>query len=692
MKSKNKNVSFFSNVKSQFNIKTTLELIFNDIQSGRWKTEIEQMRFAKHNEKDEMYSELKKNLNCFTTSLTYKDKRDKNLVLEYNGIMSLDYDGLPRGEIDDIRNSINADHNTFCCFLSPSGLGFKIFVKIDSNSDNHKIAFNQVSDYYDELLKIDSDKSCKDKGRLCFVSYDNNLFLNKNSITFKVRNKILEIKKVNQKISREGKIAIGGRNTHLTSMAGSMNRKGLSYDSLLAALMIENQQKFTEPLPEYEVISICKSITSYESEEPLTPKFKQEKPIEDSFYNSLPESILTDFIDIITPHSESSKMGLAFSFLTSLGNIIGRKIYHKVESDKHYSNLFMCLVGGTSTGRKGTSWGRVKSFFKLVDSDWVSQNIKGGLYNGVGLIHSVRDEKKEYSKKEKVEVIVDTGVIDKRLLAVQTEFVTVLNLSKGDSNIISSVLRDAWDGGTLTTLIKNSRDIATNPHISIIGHITPTELNQSISKSDLSNGFANRFLWVFVEMTKELPFGGDLDDSELIPIAEKVKDIIKWVNSKNEIKMIWDEEAKGAWIECYSDLVKDFDGVLGTVTSRAAPQVLRLTILFAIMDKNKIMSKKHLESALILWRYSLQSADYIFGNNMNGKIQNKILVELENKKVSLTKTEIHKLFNNHIPKGDIDTSLSYLLQIGKISKRKEQTNGKPKTIYYLNEDYAKKEN
>jgi len=692
MRSKNKNVSFFSNVKSQSNIKTTLELIFNDIQSGRWKTEIEQMRFAKHNEKDEMYSELKIKLNCFTPSATFKDKRDKDLVLEYSGVMSLDYDGLLREKVDDIKNVINSDLNTYCCLISPSGLGLKVFVKIDSDCDNHKIAFNQVRLYYDALVGIESDKSCKDVGRLCFVSYDDKLYYNPDSVIFMVSDEIVDNKKVLSNIVMDDKIAKGGRNNHLTKLSGVMNRKGMNYESILAALKIENRKNFNEPLPEYEVISICKSITSYESEDPTTTKLKQNKPIEDNFYNSLPESILTDFIDIITPHSESSKMGLAFSFLTSLGNIIGRKIYHKVESDKHYSNLFMCLVGGTSTGRKGTSWGRVKSFFNLVDSDWVRQNIKGGLYNGVGLIHSVRDEKKEYSKKEKEEVIVDTGVIDKRLLAVQTEFVTVLNLSKGDSNIISSVLRDAWDGGILTTLIKNSRDIATNPHISIIGHITPSELNQSISKSDLSNGFANRFLWVFVEMTKELPFGGDLDDSELIPIAEKVKDIIKWVNSKNEIKMIWDEEAKGAWIECYSDLVKDFDGVLGTVTSRAAPQVLRLIILFAIMDKNNIMSKKHLESALILWRYSLQSADYIFGNNMNGKIQNRILVELENEKVSLTKTEIHKLFNNHIPKGDIDTSLSYLLQIGKISKRKEQTNGKPKTIYYLNEDYAKKEN
>lgn len=693
MESKNSNVSFFSSVSSQSNTKTTLELIFNDIQSGRWKAVIEQMRFAKHNEKDEMYSELKIKLNCFTPSATFKDKRDKNLVLEYRGIMSLDYDGLIREEIDVIKNIINAELNTYCCFISPSGLGLKVFVKIDSNRDNHTTAFNQVRDYYDALVGIESDKSCKDVGRLCFVSYDKALYLNLNSETFSIKEiSICNSKSDSTTIHSHNAIIKGARNNYLTSVAGALVNKDLCQKAILSALLEENNEKCNPKLSDKEVRGIVNSITKYESEDPIIPVFKKLKPLENDFYKLLPSNVLTEFIDIVSPHSESSIMGLIFSFITSLGNILGKKMYHKVEGDKHYGNLFICLVGGTSTGRKGTSWGRVRSLFDLVDPDWVSSNIKGGLYNGVGLIHSVRDEKKIYSKKEKGKIIVDEGVKDKRLLAVQTEFVSVLSLSKGESNIISQVLRDAWDGGTLTTLIKHSRDISTNPHISIIGHITPTELTDNISKSDLSNGFANRFLWVFVEMTKELPFGGDLKDSDLKLIVVKVKSIIDWVNDQKEIEMIWDEGAKQTWRDSYGDLVQDFEGVLGTVTSRAAPQVLRLTMLFAVMEKDNVMKKEHLKAALTLWKYALKSADFIFEDNMNGKTQNKILLGLTTNHNGLTKTQIHKLFNNHVSKEDINTSLSYLSQFEWIYKQTIPTNGKNKTIYFLELNNEKKEN
>ena len=692
MENKNIKVSFFQNVKSQINTITTLELIFKDIKNGKWANEIEQIRLAKATNRDEEYYKLKIKLNCFTPSATFKDKRDKNLVLTYSGIMSIDYDGLQREEVDEIKNIIISNPNTYGCFISPSGNGIKVFVKIDSNKENHLIAFNQARDYYDALVGLNSDKACKDVGRLCFVSYDQDLYCNMDSDTFmvNVKGNIIKPKIVN--IDNSNSIVKGGRNNHLAQLCGTMNRRNMSYDSILAALNIENQKKCIPPLSDFEVSTICNSITKYESEDPIIPVFKKQKPLENDFYKLLPSNVLTEFIDIVSPHSESSVMGLAFSFITSLGNILGKKIYHKVEGDKHYGNLFICLVGGTSTGRKGTSWGRVKSFFKLVSPEWVELNIKGGLYNGVGLIHSVRDEKKAYSKKEKGKIIVDEGVKDKRLLAVQTEFVSVLSLSKGESNIITQVLRDAWDGGNLTTLIKNNRDISTNPHISIIGHITPTELLDNISKSDLSNGFANRFLWVFVQMTKELPFGGDLKDSDLMSIVEKVRSIIEWVNVQKEIEMIWDEGAKQTWRDSYGDLVQDFEGVLGTVTSRAAPQVLRLTMLFAVMEKDNVMKKEHLKAALTLWRYALRSADFIFGNNMNGKTQNKILLGLTTYKKGLSKTQIHKLFNNHALKEDINASLSYLSQIGKIYKQTIPTNGKNKTIYFLELNNEKKEN
>ena len=59
------------------------------------------------------------------------------------------------------------------------------------------------------------------------------------------------------------------------------------------------------------------------------------------------------------------------------------------------------------------------------------------------------------------------------------------------------------DGKTLSQLIKNNKDVATNPHISIVAHITAEELKEKISRNDLFNGFANRFR-IYSIRTKEL--------------------------------------------------------------------------------------------------------------------------------------------------------------------------------------------
>lgn len=54
-----------------------------------------------------------------------------------------------------------------------------------------------------------------------------------------------------------------GRNNHLTSLAGSMRRRGMSQPAIEAALLAENPLIYDTPLPEDEVISIAKSIMRY---------------------------------------------------------------------------------------------------------------------------------------------------------------------------------------------------------------------------------------------------------------------------------------------------------------------------------------------------------------------------------------------------------------------------------------------
>ena len=77
-------------------------------------------------------------------------------------------------------------------------------------------------------------------------------------------------------------------------------------------------------------------------------------------------------------------------------------------------------------------------------------------------------------------VVIDDGVLDKRLFVIESEFANVLKVMAREGNTLSPVLRRAWDTGDLRTLTKNSPARATGAHISIIGHITRQE-NRAIT-------------------------------------------------------------------------------------------------------------------------------------------------------------------------------------------------------------------
>ena len=61
-----------------------------------------------------------------------------------------------------------------------------------------------------------------------------------------------------------GRITSGGRNARLTSFAGSMRRRGMTKEAILAALLVENESRCDPPLEEQEVEKIAKSISGYD--------------------------------------------------------------------------------------------------------------------------------------------------------------------------------------------------------------------------------------------------------------------------------------------------------------------------------------------------------------------------------------------------------------------------------------------
>jgi hypothetical protein len=250
-----------------------------------------------------------------------------------------------------------------------------------------------------------------------------------------------------------------------------------------------------------------------------------------------------------------------------------------------------------------------------------------------------------------------------------------------EGNTLSVLIRQAWDGVKLASLTKNSPLKATDAHISIIGHITRTELLRLLSETDAHNGFANRFLWLLVRRSKALPFGGNWDTDEAALLVQRIKDAVEFGREYREIS--WGQSALEPWMEVYEKLSEGKPGLFGAATSRAEAQVVRLAALYAVMDQQPAIQCAHVEAALALWRYAEASALYIFGDATGDRVADRITVALEVEPDGLTRTDLINLFHRNVSRDRIDQALAMLERLGRVRQEAVETGGRPAEKWLL---------
>ena len=175
-------INFTDSLNGSNNRTVEVQKVLEQIKKGFWKKQIEDIQYHINNGDIKQANGLKSKLPAFTISATYTGKRTKENVESYSGLLHLDYDKLDN--IQDVKSKIISIPYTYAAFVSPSGKGLKVLVKCDNDLSTHTYAFNALRSYYDNLLGVESDKSIKDILRLCFVSYDSEMYLNKNSKIF----------------------------------------------------------------------------------------------------------------------------------------------------------------------------------------------------------------------------------------------------------------------------------------------------------------------------------------------------------------------------------------------------------------------------------------------------------------------------------------------------------------------------
>jgi predicted transcriptional regulator len=393
-----------------------------------------------------------------------------------------------------------------------------------------------------------------------------------------------------------------------------------------------------------------------------------------------------DVVRKIEPHTEADNAALLIQFLAGFGSLIGKSAYFQVGADKHFTKINAVIVGATARARKGTSWSEIERLLIRVDESF-RECIQNGLSSGEGLIYHVRDERTEKKPIKTKGIItsyqdeiVDEGATEKRAFVIEPEFARVLQSMKREGNTLSSVIRQAWDTDRLRVMTKSPVK-ATEAHICLVGHITEIELIRNLDETESANGFANRFNWICARRSKYLPDGGNLTENDLNEIIRCLNEAVTFARQTEQMRR--DGEANQLWHQVYKRLSDGYGGLLGSVTSRATAQVIRLACLYALLDCSDIIRLKHLEAALAIWQYCEDSAKYIFGVSSGDKVADEIFTALQSSEAGLSKTEISNLFNRNRTAKQIEAALRTLLELNRIEKVEEKTQGRPREVFKI---------
>lgn len=404
--------------------------------------------------------------------------------------------------------------------------------------------------------------------------------------------------------------------------------------------------------------------------EPRTPDDLQ--PLgEDAFYG-----LAGEIVREIEPHTQADLAAVLVQLLAGIGSAVGRGPGFKVENDRHYTNLFVAIVGETASARKGSSWGQARRLITLADPGW-EERIVTGASSGEGLIWHIRDEGGELEKTSNK--AADPGGDDKRLFVIEPELASVLERMHREGNTLSAVLRQAWEGGKLSTLVKHDPASVTEAHVSLAGHITPEELRRKLTVTEEANGFANRFLWIYARPSKELPWGGDPDSVNWDPYVTRLERAIHDAPRK---PLGVARSARGLWEDAYREFSIPRPGMLGAVTGRAAPLVRRLAVIYALLDNRPIVTAEHLRAALAVWRFAADSAALLFGKSLGDPTADPLLTELRAAPEGLRLKEIHDVFRRHKTAEEIARALQILADLDLARSEQEETRGRPATRWF----------
>ena len=645
-------VSTFDRVDRPTNFKeVSLEEVFFEIKhSKKLREQVESLRGADA----DLYSKYKLMLPAFAPCSTFNEKRSNKDVKDYNGVIHLDFDHLEKEQVAYVKNKLSKTPFVLAVFVSPSGLGVKVFVKTKASKATHLEYFNYLRNLCDTIVGLDSDMSVKDISRLCFFSSDKDLYLNKDAEVFDLKDyeTATEVKEapavqwVFDFTSNKQSFIEGNRNNFTFLFACNTNKYGISKDEAIAYMTQYKDSSFTleeitrtilgaykRNVNEFATLQYCSTSTMNSSVS------VQSELIPDDIYDALPEALKV-------PCSKFEGRERDVFFVAAITVLSGyfNNVKGIYDGKEVYPNLYAFVVANAASGKSAAKYAKalcrpyhdmrvektknLMTAYMIDKSNYEKAKRKKGSED---LVEPKKPKQKVFflpgnsSEASLISLIADN---DGKGCVFETEADTISGSNSKEWGGFSHVLRNNYHHEDITRSRKTDEEFTEifSPRFSFLTTGTPEQVKRLIPSAE--DGLYSRFL--FYSYTIQYEWRSTFTES----LGESVDEFMSVIgkefcsafsNKENRLFNITKEQGERLDRAFSSKLdklnLKEEENAI-SILFRHALMVYRISMVLSALDSNDneiVCSDNNFEIALRLINEVFFDNSYKMLGNMSKK-------------------------------------------------------------------------
>lgn len=339
----------------------------------------------------------------------------------------------------------------------------------------------------------------------------------------------------------------------------------------------------------------------------------------------LPEAawhgLAREYREIVGPCTEASHNYHLACFFSAVGCSLHRSVYIE-RAGRHYTNLYIVLVGPSGGARKSTS---LRFGLELAERIGRHINVVWSVDSREGFIQHLDDLGKKHEQRGGVTAVLRLEEL--RSLIDKTRM-------EGLGNIVP-MLTHAYDcPRSLEVRTRKNPISVAKPTLSMVAATTWDWL-EGIKSPDLLGGLGNRTMWVAGEPGSAIPEPPQPNRERWDELVRQLRSCIKrWVG-RQSTQFSFAPDAAVLWRTIYDQIYghRGDDPLIATLCERLQNHCLKVALIYAALDGSTVIGLQHLRAAHAFTQFLYDCLWYVFrgfGMSPIGKLEAKIVEVVKN--------------------------------------------------------------